>query len=59
MCEKLLEIPKDIHRQEETIPYINEDLKCYKKKKKECTGSEEGAVMHARVRQGIFREETS
>ena len=34
MCEKLVEIPKDIHRQEETIPYSNEDLKRFKKKER-------------------------
>lgn len=40
MCEKPAEIAKDIQRQEETIPYINGDLKPLKGKER--MGSEEG-----------------
>lgn len=33
MCEKFVEIVKDIQRQEEIILYINEDLKFFKKER--------------------------
>lgn len=34
MCKKLVEISEDIHRQEETTPYINGDLKPFKEERK-------------------------
>lgn len=33
MCEKPAEIAKGIQRQEETIPYINGDLKPFKRER--------------------------
>lgn len=35
MCKKLVELPKDIHRQDETISYISEDLKPFKKERRQ------------------------